>query len=94
MAFLDDRLAVGMTVCRGYVASYEASGERLDFRATSMTEYGSSCPEELRQHEGQFTDDLSQAIEYSVSEEEGDKAAHNPHEPRQDRDVRTGVNWD
>ena len=71
LAFLDDRLAVGMTVCRGYVASYEASGERLDFRATSMTEYGSSCPEELRQHEGQFTDDLSQAIEYSVSEEEG-----------------------
>ena len=71
MAFLDDRLAVGMTACRGYVASYEASGERLDFRSTSMTEYTSSCSEEMREREGRFTDDLSRAIEYSISEEDG-----------------------
>ena len=71
LAFLDDRLAVGMTACRGYVASYEASGERLDFRSTSMTEYTSSCSEEMREREGRFTDDLSRAIEYSISEEDG-----------------------
>ena len=71
LAFLDDRHAVGITACRGYVASYEASDERLNFRSTAMTEYGAaSCAEESRIQEGQFTDDLSQAIEYSVSEEE------------------------
>ena len=73
LVFLNDHHAVGITTCRGYVASYEASGEHLDFWSTAMTEYGwaSSCTEELRIQEGQFTDDLSQAIEYSVSEEEG-----------------------
>ena len=69
LVFLDDRHAVGITACRGYVASYEASDERLDFQSTAMTEYGgaSSCAEESRIQEAQFTDDLSQA----VSEEEG-----------------------
>ena len=71
LAFLDDRLAVGMTACRGYAASYEASGQRLDFRSTAMTEYTSSCSEEMREREGRFTDDLSWAIEYSISEEDG-----------------------
>ena len=71
LVFLDDQLAVGMTACRGYVASYEASGERLDFRSTSMTEYTSSCSEEIREREGQFTDNLSRATEYSISEEDG-----------------------
>ena len=71
MAFLDDQLAVGMTACRGYAASYEASGGRLDFRSTSMTEYTSSCSEEIRDREGQFTYNLSRAIEYSISEEDG-----------------------
>ena len=75
LVFVDDHLAVGTTACRGYVASYDASGERLDFRSTAMTEYGgaSSCAEESRIQEGQFTDDLSPASEYSVSEEEGMK---------------------
>ena len=71
LVFLDDQLAVGMTACRGYVASYEASGERLDFRSTSMTEYTSSCSEDIREREGQFTDNLSRATEYSISEEDG-----------------------
>ena len=71
LAFLDDRLAVGMTACRGYAASYGASGQGLDFQTISMTEYGSSCPKRLREHEGRFTDDLSRATEYSVSEGEG-----------------------
>ena len=70
LAFLDGRLAVGLTACRSYVASYEASGERLDFRSTSMTEYTASCSGEMREREGRFTDDLSRAIEYSISSEE------------------------
>ena len=73
IAFVDDRLAVGKTACRGYAAFYRTSKERLGFPATSMTEYGGSspCDEESRRQEGQFTDDLSQAIEYSVSDEDG-----------------------
>ncbi len=73
IAFVDDRLAVGTTACRGYAAFYRTSKERLGFPATSMTEYGGSspCDEESRRQEGQFTDDLSQAIEYSVSDEQG-----------------------
>ena len=75
LVFVDDHLAVGTTACRSYVASYEASDERLDFRSTAMTEYGGapSCAEESRIQEGQFTDDLSPASQYSVSEEEGIK---------------------
>ena len=73
IAFVDDHLAVGMTACRGYAAFYRTSKERLGFPATSMTKYGGSspCDEESRRQEGQFTDDLSQATEYSVSDEEG-----------------------
>ena len=75
LVFLDGRHAVGITACRGYVATYRVSGERLNFYATSMTESGISwdCAEEARKHEGMFTNDLSQAIEYSVSEEDGTK---------------------
>ena len=75
LVFVDDHLTVGTTACRSYVASYEASDERLDFRSTAMTEYGgaSTCADESRIQEGQFTDDLSPASEYSVSEEEGIK---------------------
>ena len=73
MAFVDDRLAVGTTACRGYAAFYRTSKERLGFPATSMTEYGGSspCAEGSRRQEGQFTDDLSRAVEYSVSDEDG-----------------------
>ena len=75
LVFVDDHLAVGTTACRGYVASYKASDERLDFRSKAMTEYGGapSCAEESRIQEGRFTDDLSSASEYSVIEEEGIK---------------------
>ena len=73
LAFVDDHLAVGTTACRGYTAYYRAWDGRGTFPATSMTEYGtsSSCAGESRSQEGQFTDDLSQAIEYSVSDEDG-----------------------
>ena len=72
ITFVDEHLAVGTTACRGYAAFYRVSDGRVGFPATSMTEYGSSpCAEESRRREGQFTDDLSQAIEYSVSNEDG-----------------------
>ena len=72
LVFLDERHAVGITACRGYVAAYEVSGERLDSYAKSMTEYETSgCSEEARRQEGLFGDDLSRAIEYAVSEEDG-----------------------
>ena len=72
LVFLDERHAVGITACRGYVAAYKVWGERLDSYATSMTEYGGpGCAEEARRREGRFTTDLSRAIEYSVSQEDG-----------------------
>ena len=70
-ALVDDRVAVGTTACRGYVALYMTSDGGLDFPTTSMTEYTATCSEEMWEHEGRFGDDLSQAVEYSVSEEEG-----------------------
>ncbi len=71
LALIDDRVAVGTTACRGYVALYETSDGRLDFPTKSMTEYTATCSEEMWEQEGRFGDDLSQAVEYSVSEEEG-----------------------
>ena len=72
LVFIDDRHAVGITACRGYVAAYRASGERLNFPSRGMTEYGrSGCTEEARRQEGRFGDDLSRAVEYAVSEEDG-----------------------
>ena len=72
LVFLDDSHAVGITACRGYVAAYRVSGGRLNLHSSGMTEYGrSECAEETRRREGEFTTDLSRAIEYSVSEEDG-----------------------
>ena len=70
---LDESHAVGITACRGYVAAYRVSGERLDVHSLGMTEYGwtESCTDHARMREGQFTDDLSRAVEYSVSDEDG-----------------------
>ena len=71
LVFLDERHAVGITACRGYVASYRVSGERLNSWESGMTESGrSGCAGEARRREGQFTENLSGAVEYSVSEED------------------------
>ena len=73
MVFLDEHHAVGITACRGYVAAYWVSGERLEVHSLGMTEYGwtESCAEFAQVKEGQFTDDLSRAVEYSVGDEDG-----------------------
>ena len=73
LVFMDERHAVGITACRGYVASYRVSDGRLGFPSMSMMEYGwaKSCAKGARMQEGQFTTYLSRAIEYSVSEAGG-----------------------
>ena len=67
------RLAMGSTACREYLAwySYEKSEGSLDFTRTSMLGSADSCSESARRREGEFRSFLSQAWEYSVSEEEG-----------------------
>ena len=72
LVFLDGRHGVGITACRGYAATYRVTGERLRFPSRGMTESRrSECAEEARRQEGQFGDDLSRAVEYAVSEEDG-----------------------
>ena len=72
LVFLDDRHAVGLGACRGYVASYWTSDGRLRFPTRMATELGgSACSEEARRQEGQLGSGLSRAVEYSVSDEEG-----------------------
>ena len=73
LAFVDDHLAVGATACRGYAAHYRVWDGRMSFPAWPMTESGASllCADESRRQEGRYTNDLSQAIDYSVSEEDG-----------------------
>ena len=71
LVFLDGRLAAGNTACRGYVAAYRASGGGLGFPSLGMTEYNARCSDEMREREGEFTDDLSRIMEYAVSDEEG-----------------------
>ena len=74
LVFLDDQLATGVTACRSYVATYIASEGALDFTGTGMV--GSphswqSCAESAWTLEGEFTDFLTWAREYSVHEEAG-----------------------
>lgn len=67
------RLAIGSTACRDYLAwySFEQSEGSVDFTRTSMLGSADSCSESARRREGEFRSFLSQAWEYSVSEEEG-----------------------
>lgn len=67
------RLAIGSTACRDYLAwyTYEKSEGSVDFTRTSMLGSDDSCSESARRREGEYTEFLSQAWEYSVSEEEG-----------------------
>ena len=71
MAFLDHRLVTGATACRSYVATYRVSEGALRFPGTSMVRYTQSCGENARILEGEFTDFLTWAREYSVHEEGG-----------------------
>ena len=67
----DGRQVTGSTACRDYHASYEVSEGRLRFPDTGMRGSAESCSESDRMRSGQFTDFLSWAWEYSVSDEQG-----------------------
>ena len=71
LAFLDDRLVAGATACRSYVATYQPSEGSLRFPGTSMVGSPQSCGKDARILEGEFTDFLSWAREYTVHEEGG-----------------------
>ena len=74
LAFLDDRLVVGATACRGFVATYEASEGTLRFPGTGMLGFPrswQSCAKNERTLEGEFTDFLTWAREYSIDEAGG-----------------------
>ena len=71
MAFLDDRLVVGDTACRPYLATYSATEDGVSFPSKSMLERGSSCSEEMRMLEGEFGDFFTWAKEYAIEEQGG-----------------------
>ena len=72
MAFLDDRLVVGDTACRPYLATYNRSEGGVHFTSQSMMERSiwQSCSDEDRRLEGEFTDFMG-SIEYAVQEAPG-----------------------
>ena len=69
LAFLDDRLVTGVTACRAYRATYSTSEGSIRFPSIGMLSFTQSCPEESRRLEGEYTDFLSWAWEYSAYEE-------------------------
>ncbi len=71
MAFLNERLIVGATACRDYLATYGRSEATLNIQSTSMLRSVQPCPEPFRMLEAEYTDFLSWTREYSVYEEQG-----------------------
>lgn len=71
MAFLDDRLVVGDTACRPYLATYSATEDGVRFPSKSMLQRGSSCSDEMRMLEGEFGDFFTWAKEYAIEEQGG-----------------------
>ena len=67
------RQVMGSTACRDYLASYEISEGRVRFPDIGTLGSAESCSESARRLEGEFTDFLSWAWEYSVHEEQGVK---------------------
>ena len=71
LAFLDDRLATGVTACRAYLATYSKSEGSVRFPSKSMLRTPQSCPEQSQRLEGEYGDFLTWAREYSVNEAGG-----------------------
>lgn len=67
---VNGRRVTGSTACRDYLASYEMSEGSVRFPSVSMLGSVESCSESARRGQGEFTDFLSSAWEYSVSAEE------------------------
>ncbi len=73
LTFLDVRLYEGTTACRAVQGSYQTSGKSIRFPSIGMSSDHSNCSTKAMRHEGQFTDDLSYSIEYSVYRHEDAK---------------------
>ncbi len=71
MSFLDERVVTGVTACRPYLATYLGTGGNVRFPSKSMLTSTHSCPDDARLMEGEFTDFLTWAREYAVSDREG-----------------------
>ena len=74
LAFLDDRLVIGETACRPYLATYNRSEDGVRFPSKAMLERSHSCSDEARRLEGEFGDFLTWAREYAVQEEGGSRS--------------------
>ena len=73
ITFLDHRLATGTTACRSYFATYNTSGETIRFPSKGMRRAHEPCTEASKRLEGEYTDFLSWAWEYSVYADEGSR---------------------
>ena len=77
MAFIDDRLIIGGTACRGFFATYRAtyglSEGSVRFPSKSMIWSHEPCEGEARMLEGEFGDFLTWAREYAVDEGGGSR---------------------
>ena len=71
VSFVDDRLVVGETTCRPYLATYSRSDEEVHFFVQAMLESSiwQSCSDRDRRLEGELGDILTSASEYAVREE-------------------------
>ena len=78
MTFVDDRLVIGDTACRPYLATYSATEDGVRFPSTSMLERGrsSSCSDEMRMLEGEFGDFFTWARQHAVHEHGDSSRAH------------------
>ena len=94
LVFLDDRLVTGATARRSYVATYRASEGALRFPGKSMlrsSQSWQSLGEKARILEGEFTDFLTWAREYSVDKEGGSSRLRIWSIQGQDADLRAAA---
>ena len=68
LAFLNEHIAAGVAACRGYVASYSVSEDRIRFPSLGMTGSKESCARELFRYEAEYTTHFTWTDEYSVDE--------------------------
>ena len=73
MAFIDHRLIIGDTACRGYLATYGLSEGSVRFPSMSMIRSDEPCDGEARRLEGEFGDFLTWARDYAVDEDGGSR---------------------
>lgn len=66
LVFYDEHVAGGRAGCRGYVATYKASSDRVRFPMIGMT--GEACPEQeaIMAREGAYTDALTWATGFRL----------------------------